>query len=69
LPRAVALATELLNKHKNKLSSVELVTSSGGVFEVDLDGERVFSKRDLGRFPEEGEIDGKVADKLAAAAH
>jgi selenoprotein W-related protein len=69
LPRAVALATELLNKHKNKLSSVELVTSGGGVFEVDLDGERVFSKRELGRFPEDGEVDSKVSDTLAAAAH
>jgi len=66
VPRAVALANELLGKHKTKLAGVELVPSSGGVFEVDLDGERVFSKRALGRFPEEGEIDTKVADKLAA---
>jgi selenoprotein W-related protein len=58
----------LLNKHKTKLSSVELVTSSGGVFEIDLDGDRVFSKRELGRFPEDGEIDGKVGSKLGAAA-
>lgn len=28
---------------------IDLIPSSGGVFEVDVDGERVFSKRDLGR--------------------
>lgn len=29
---------------------------SGGVFEVDADGERVFSKRELGRHAEPGEV-------------
>jgi selT/selW/selH-like putative selenoprotein len=49
---------------------VELVTSGGGVFEVDCDGERVFSKQELGRFPEEGEIESKVEGRLdATAAH
>lgn len=31
---------------------VELIPSSGGVFEVDVDGERVFSKEKLGRHAE-----------------
>jgi selenoprotein W-related protein len=35
---------------------VELVSSSGGVFEVVVDNELVFSKKNLRRFPEEGEI-------------
>ena len=30
---------------------VELLKSSGGVFEIFKDGERVFSKKELGRFP------------------
>ena len=34
----------------------ELKPSSGGVFEVSVDGEKVFSKKALGRFPEDGEI-------------
>lgn len=34
----------------------ELVPSGGGVFEVSVDGNKVFSKKDLGRFPEEGEV-------------
>jgi selenoprotein W-related protein len=38
----------------------ELVASSGGVFEVTVDGKKVFSKRALGRFPEDGEILGLI---------
>ena len=34
----------------------ELVASGGGVFEVTVDNDLVFSKRSLGRFPEPGEI-------------
>jgi selenoprotein W-related protein len=35
---------------------VELVESSGGVFEVTVDGRPVFSKKRLGRHAEPGEI-------------
>jgi len=34
----------------------ELIRSSGGVFEVEFGGDSVFSKRKLGRFPDEGEV-------------
>jgi selenoprotein W-related protein len=33
-----------------------LKASGGGVFEITVDGKPVFSKRQLGRFPEDGEI-------------
>tara|TARA_B100000749_G_C18440904_1_gene472125 strand:- start:1002 stop:1175 length:174 start_codon:yes stop_codon:yes gene_type:complete len=36
---------------------VELISSGGGVFEVTLDGDLIFSKRSLDRFPEDGEIE------------
>jgi selenoprotein W-related protein len=35
----------------------ELVASGGGVFEVMVDGRTVFSKRSLGRFPDDGEVE------------
>jgi len=42
---------------KKKLGvEAKLVQSSGGVFEVEVNGELVFSKKKLGRFPEGGEI-------------
>ena len=39
----------------------ELVPSSGGVFEIFADGKRIFSKKALGRFPEDGEILGLLS--------
>jgi selenoprotein W-related protein len=35
---------------------VRLIQSSGGVFEVDLDGRRVFSKKTIKRHAEPGEV-------------
>jgi selenoprotein W-related protein len=35
---------------------VKLIQSSGGVFEVDLDGRLLFSKKALGRHAKPGEI-------------
>ncbi len=39
----------------------ELIRGSGGVFDVFKDGERIFSKKVLGRFPND---DHEVIDKL-----
>jgi selT/selW/selH-like putative selenoprotein len=39
------------------LGGVELVAGSGGVFEITVDGELRFSKRSLGRFPTDEEIE------------
>jgi len=33
-----------------------LIESRGGVFEVVADGKLVFSKKNLGRFPDENEV-------------
>jgi selenoprotein W-related protein len=35
---------------------VKLIQSSGGVFEVEVDGRRLFSKKALGRHAEAGEV-------------
>ena len=45
-----------MNAYKTKVASLEIIPSGGGVFEVDLNGERIFSKKELGRFPEYDEI-------------
>jgi selenoprotein W-related protein len=34
----------------------KLIEGSGGVFDVTLDGELIFSKKITGRFPEDAEI-------------
>jgi hypothetical protein len=33
---------------------------------VSFDGESIFSKKQLGRFPEEGEVERVLASRLAA---
>jgi selT/selW/selH-like putative selenoprotein len=38
----------------------ELIQGRGGVFDVVVDGKKVFSKHDLARFPEEGEVLGLI---------
>jgi selenoprotein W-related protein len=48
------LAAEL--KHDIPDAEIRLVPSSGGVFEVTVDGNLVFSKKALRRHPQPGEI-------------
>ena len=50
------LADEILGQWAPALEAVELKTGSKGAFEVQIDGEDVFSKATLSRFPAEGEI-------------
>lgn len=45
-----------------------LVKGKDGVFEVELDGELVFSKKALGRFPEAGEVEGALEERLSGAS-
>lgn len=42
----------------------EMIEGSGGVFDVRVDGELIFSKHEVGRFPEHRE----VLEKLRARA-
>ncbi|MCK5378677.1 MAG: Rdx family protein [Acidobacteria bacterium] len=39
----------------------KLIKGSEGVFEVRADESLVFSKKDLGRFPEPGEVESAIA--------
>ena len=55
-PKAASLA-ERLEKDFN--AEVELVPAHGGVFEVIVDDDRMFSKRISGEFPDEDRL---VAD-------
>ncbi|MBT8346857.1 MAG: Rdx family protein [Desulfofustis sp.] len=38
-------------------ADVELVASGGGVYEITVDGKLIFSKKRLGRFPADGELE------------
>ena len=46
---------------KDKLGvKPKLIKSDGGVFEIEIDGKNVFSKKETGRFPEHEEIFGAI---------
>ena len=52
-PSAVSLAAELKESFDVE---TELISGERGDFEVIVDGEKVFSKKKLSRFPEPGEV-------------
>ncbi len=60
----MSLASELMDQWAPVLAGVDLKTGSKGRFEVDLDGEHVFSKALLGRFPAPGEIAKVMRERL-----
>ena len=43
-------------KKFNPKIEIELIESSGGVFEVTKDGQLIFSKKKLGRHPDHKEV-------------
>jgi selenoprotein W-related protein len=51
------LAAEIKNARKVEPA---LIKGSGGVFEVVLDGRLIFSKKQMGRFPELSEVLDKI---------
>lgn len=63
LPKAVGLTENLLSEHTNYIENLNLIPSSGGVFEVKLNNDLIFSKKELGRFPKEDEVEKTVREK------
>jgi len=41
-------------------TDAELIRDKDGVFDVRVDGKLIFSKHELGRFPEPGEVEAKI---------
>jgi selT/selW/selH-like putative selenoprotein len=60
----VSLAEELMDRSAPLLDGVELKTGSKGRFEVLVDGDEVFSKARLSRFPADGEVAKLLEPKL-----
>lgn len=64
LLRAAWLAQELLTTFESDIRSVSLVPGSGGILEVRLNGELLFSRKEAGRFPEAKELKQLVRDRI-----
>ena len=53
-PKAFSLKAEIEKQVPG--TEVQLIEGSNGVFEVEKDNVLIFSKRELGRFPEHSEV-------------
>lgn len=67
LLRAAWLAQELLTTFEEELGEVALRPGTGGVFEIRLGEELIWSRRQEGRFPEAKEIKQRIRDRVAPA--
>jgi selenoprotein W-related protein len=67
LLRAAWLAQELLTTFEQDLYSVALKPGTGGIFEITLNGELIFSRKAAGRFPEAKEVKQLIRDCIDPA--
>lgn len=58
------MAAELLGAYPQSIAGLTLVPGANGRYEVTVDGELVFSKAALGRFPEPDEIEGLLKGRV-----
>jgi len=65
LLRAAWMAQELLTSFEQDITEMVLVPTSGGVFEVHADGERLWSRHQQGGFPEIKVLKQLVRDRIA----
>jgi selenoprotein W-related protein len=61
------MAQELLTTFVDDLAEVALVPGTGGVFDIRLDGQLLFSRKDAGRFPEAKEVKQLIRDLIDPA--
>lgn len=65
LLRAAWMAQELLTTFESEIGGVLLKPGTGGIFEVRLGGETIFSRKAESRFPESKELKQLIRDRIA----
>lgn len=63
--RAAWMAQELLSTFEQELSGVSLTTGTGGIFEVRLGDQVLWSRKTQGRFPDITELKQIVRDHVS----
>ena len=58
------MAQEILMTFGEKIENLSLKPSTGGVFTIRLQGEVIFSRKEMGRFPESKEIKQLIRDQI-----
>lgn len=62
----MSAAKELLGAYQHVISELRLICGGGGVFDVTVDGAKIFSKHACAdRFPEPGELADSLAGLVA----
>lgn len=67
LLRAAWMAQELLTTFQDEIGELALVPGTGGLFEVRIGDELIWSRMDQGRFPDIKELKQLVRDRIAPA--
>jgi len=62
-PRAAGLAAEIQKKFG---IAPQLIRGRGGVFEITMGNDLLFSKKKLGRFPQAGEVEKEIEQRVTA---
>jgi selenoprotein W-related protein len=65
LLRAAWMAQELLTTFPGEIGELALLPGIGGVFEIRVDGNMVWSRAEMSRFPEMKELKQLVRDRIA----
>jgi selenoprotein W-related protein len=65
LLRAAWMAQELLTTFETELGGVTLRSGTGGIFEVRVNAEIIWSRQAEGRFPEIKELKQRIRDRVA----
>jgi len=55
----------VLEEWESAVDAVEVVPGANGIFDVHVDGELVFTKSMLGRYPEPGEVVPLLRERLS----
>jgi selenoprotein W-related protein len=62
----VSAANDLLSDYQHVIDTLTLDTGAKGVFDVEVDGETLYSKHETGRHAEPGEVLELFRDRYAA---
>ncbi|WP_428801708.1 MULTISPECIES: SelT/SelW/SelH family protein [Vibrio] len=65
LLRSTWMAQEILTTFEEEVGELSLLPGTGGIFEVIANGNVIWSRKDMGRFPEVTELKQSVRDAIA----
>lgn len=65
LLRSSWMAQEILNTFEDEVDELSLLPGTGGIFEITVNGQLIWSRKEMGGFPEIAELKKLVRDIVA----